>query len=98
MTSTHATAAARLDMADDMFSEYPDLLTIESVQTALSVGRSTAYRFIRNGAIKHLRICKAIRVPKCHLVDFVLSSCYTNEATTRRQARISYNKQICYNS
>ena len=76
-TSAHATAAVRHDIADEMFGEYPDLLTIEGVQSALGVGRTTAYRLIRDGAIKHLRIGKAIRVPKCHLVDFVLSSCYS---------------------
>ena len=60
----------------NMFEEYKDLLDMSDLQSALGIGRSTAYRLIKDGQIRHLRIGKSIKVPKCYLVDFVESSCY----------------------
>ena len=61
----------------NIFSEYPDVLTINDMQKALGIGRSMAYRLIHGGYIKHLRIGKSIKIPKRFLVDYVLSECYT---------------------
>ena len=60
----------------EMFAEYPDVMTIEDLQRALGVGRSTAYRLIRSNRIRCIRIGKSIRIPKQLLVDYVLQSCY----------------------
>lgn len=66
-----------------MFSNYPDLMTIRDLQRALHIGRSAAYRLINDGGLRHLRIGRSIKIPKSYLIDFVLSSCYTeNTATT----------------
>lgn len=34
-----------------MFSKYPDVLNVEDIQSAMGVGRTTAYRLINNGDI-----------------------------------------------
>lgn len=64
-----------------MFDDYKDLLDITDIQNALGIGRSMAYRLIKDGRIRHLRIGKTIKVPKCYLVDFVENSCYTDTVT-----------------
>ena len=64
------------DINNGMFSPYPDLLTMRDIQNALGIGRSTAYRLINLGVLKHLRIGKNIKVPKQFLIDFVTDSCY----------------------
>lgn len=64
-----------------MFDSYKDLLTITDIQNALGIGRSMAYRLIKDGKLRHLRIGKAIKVPKRYLVDFVRDSCYTDAVT-----------------
>lgn len=64
-----------------MFDNFKDLLTITDIQNALGIGRSTAYRLIKDGRIRHLRIGKTIKVPKRYLVDFVQDSCYTRAVT-----------------
>ena len=66
----------------DMFSNYPDLFTTDDLQKALGIGRTMAYRLIKNGAIKHLRIGKSIRIPKRFMVDFLEKTCYTDGGTT----------------
>ena len=61
-----------------MFSEYPDILSVQDIQGALAVGRSTAYRLINSGAIKHWRVGRTVKIPKPFLIDFVVNSCYNN--------------------
>ena len=61
----------------NMFNEYPDVLTINEMQQALGIGRSMAYRLINGGKVKHLRIGKSIKIPKRFLVDYILDECYT---------------------
>ena len=60
-----------------MFDSFPDVLTIEDIQAALSIGRTTAYRLISSGAIKHWKIGKSIKIPKVFLIDYITDSCYT---------------------
>lgn len=66
-----------------MFDSYKDLLDITDIQGALGIGRTMAYRLIKDGKIRHLRIGKTIKVPKLYLVDFVQNSCYTDNVTAR---------------
>ena len=62
-----------------MFNNYPDVLTIEDLQIALNIGRSTAYRLIRNGEIRHLRIGKNIKIPRRYLLEYIKSACYNRD-------------------
>lgn len=65
-----------------MFENFPDILTIKNLQDALSIGRSTAYRLISSGAIKHWKIGKTIKIPKPYLLDYIAGSCYTDDTAT----------------
>lgn len=60
-----------------MFGLYNDLLSIKELQKALGIGRSMAYRLIKDGDIRCFRIGKSIKVPKQYVMDFVRKSCYT---------------------
>jgi len=66
---------------DNMFVDYPDLLTIEDLRKALDISRSMAYKLINDGKIEHFRIGKVIKIPKNLLIDFILNSCYTDESS-----------------
>jgi len=61
-----------------MFEQYGDVVTVEELAKMLRIGRSSAYRLIKDGKIMHLRIGKAIKVPKRYLVDFLENTCYTD--------------------
>jgi excisionase family DNA binding protein len=60
----------------NLFGDFHDILTIENLQKALSIGRTTAYRLISSGAIKHWKIGKVIKIPKAYLLDYIADSCY----------------------
>ena len=65
-----------------MFNDYPDVLSIEDLQIALNIGRSTAYRLIRSGNIRHLRIGKNIKIPRRYLVEYIHEACYNRGIAT----------------
>ena len=67
---------------NDMFMEYPDVLTIEELKESLRIGRSMAYRLIKNGLIKHMRIGNTIKIPKQFLIDYICRECYDNKIET----------------
>jgi len=67
-----------------MFEDYPDLLTVEEARKALKIGKSTMYRLLKEGVIKHLHTGRAIKIPKRYLIDFIETECYNN--ATQQQA------------
>ena len=54
-----------------LFEDYPDMLTMEQMQAALGIGRSTAYKLTRSGALRHIRMGNTIRIPKSELVYYI---------------------------
>ena len=67
----------------EMFSNYPDLLTVSQLQKALQIGRNQAYSLLSNNKIKHFKTGRAIKIPKKFLIDFVVQACYDDSATDR---------------
>lgn len=60
-----------------MFKEYPDVLTVEQMAHALHIGKNSAYQLIHDHEIRCKRVGRKIIVPKCCVVDYVLSARYT---------------------
>ena len=66
-----------------MFNDYPDVLTIDELQSALGIGRSMAYRLIRDGDIRHLRIGRTIKIPRQYLLEYIHHACYNNHVAIK---------------
>lgn len=66
---------------NNMFNDYPDLLTINDLQKMLRVGRTLTYRIINDGTIKHFRVGKNIKIPKQCVIDYVINSCYNIDSS-----------------
>ena len=64
-----------------MFENYPDLMTPEEARKALGIGRTTMYRLLRDGAIKHMRIGRMVKIPKRYLLDYIEEESYSGHAT-----------------
>lgn len=56
-----------------MFDTYKDVLTVEQVCSALSMGKNSVYTLLRNGVIKSIKINRKYLVPKSFLIDFINS-------------------------
>lgn len=58
--------------AHDVFKEYPDVVSIEQLQTMLNIGRNAAYKLVNTGEIKTIRVGKRYIIPKTSVISFVL--------------------------
>ncbi len=55
----------------EMFSEYPDVMTVKELQAALSVGYTTAYNLVRDGVIPSKKTGKLYRILKIDVINFL---------------------------
>lgn len=56
-----------------MFDTYKDVLTVEQVCFALSMGKNSVYNLLRSGSIKSIKIGRKYFIPKSFLIDFINS-------------------------
>lgn len=72
-------------VAITMFKDYPDLLTVDDIQEILNIGRTLAYKLLKDNTIKSNKIGRSYKVAKIHLIQYVLGNDY------HLSARQSYN-------
>lgn len=54
-----------------ILKEYPDILTVEEMSKALGVSSKTGYQLLRENKVEHLKVGRAYRVPKIHLLSYL---------------------------
>lgn len=54
-----------------MLKEYPDVMNIEEMYDALGVSTKTGYRLLKNGKITCMKVGRAYRIPKVHLLAYM---------------------------
>lgn len=64
-----------------MFSNYPDVVTVNDIQKMLGVSKTSAYMLVKDNIIKTVRIGKKYIIPKQSVINY-LSHCLLNEVDT----------------
>lgn len=59
------------EIYDRVLKEYPDILTVDEMSDALGVSTKTGYQLLRENRIEHLKVGRAYRVPKVHLLSYL---------------------------
>lgn len=62
-----------------LFSQYPDILTVKQLQDALNICRTCAYGLVSTGEIPSFKIGSAIRIPKSGVISYLhdnMELCY----------------------
>ena len=59
------------EIYDRVLKEYPDILTVEEMSDALGVSTKTGYQLLRENEIEHLKVGRAYKVPKVHLLSYL---------------------------
>lgn len=54
-----------------MFTEYPDVVTIEQLCKMLGIGKAKAYELLNKNTIKAKRIGKKFIIPKQSVIKFL---------------------------
>ena len=62
-----------------MFTEYPDIISVENLCEMLNIGKSSAYGLLRSNAIRHVRVGTKYIIPKNAVIGFVNPVCYNDE-------------------
>lgn len=63
-----------------MLKDYPDVLNIEQMCEILSVSTKTGYKIIKEGGICCLKVGRAYRIPKAHLLSYLCIGLHTSPA------------------
>ena len=69
-----------------MFNQYPDIMSVNDLSSALSIGRTKAYEMVRTGQNTCFKIGNAIRIPKKSLLDYVNRNSYNVVDASERPA------------
>ena len=56
---------------ENMFQNYPDVVTIEQLMQMLNIGKNKAYELIKNKRIQTVRIGKKYIIPKVAVIQFL---------------------------
>jgi excisionase family DNA binding protein len=54
-----------------MLREYPDVMNIEQMSQALGVSTKTGYGLLKSGKVACLKVGRAYRIPKVHLLTYM---------------------------
>ncbi len=55
-----------------LFPDYPDVVDVHQLCRMLGgIGIKTAYKLLQNNEIAHLKVGRAYRIPKCHVIAYL---------------------------
>lgn len=55
-----------------MFNKYNDILTVDELCEVLNIGKNTAYKLLKNGDIKSIKIGRIYKIPKKNVKKYIL--------------------------
>lgn len=56
----------------ELFSDYPDVVTVEQLMKMLQIGQVLAYRLVKKGIIKSRKVGREYKIPKTAVIDYLL--------------------------
>lgn len=56
---------------NNIFTNYPDVVSIDDLKKMLNIGRNTAYKLLNENKIKAIRIGKKYIIPKSSVISFL---------------------------
>ena len=66
-----STAITAKDAYTIMLKEYPDVMNIEQMCEVLGVSTKTGYQLLKDGCVICLKIGRAYRIPKAHVLTYL---------------------------
>lgn len=69
------------EMYKMMFPDYPDIVTVQQMQTMLGISRHLAYHLINYGHVAAIKIGKTYKIPKVNIIKYVLNEADRKEVS-----------------
>jgi len=60
-----------------MLKNYPDVLSVEQLAEALSIGINSAYKLVNENVIGHKKVGRKTLIPKVCVIDYLESARYS---------------------
>lgn len=54
-----------------VFTEYPDVVTVEQMGTMLGISNKTAYRLLKENKVEHFMVGRTYKIPKLHIFTYL---------------------------
>ena len=55
-----------------MLNKYPDVLNVKQLCEVLGIGKNTAYKLLKSGEIKSVKIGHVYKIPKKYVKQYIL--------------------------
>lgn len=75
MEETENTLLSPKDAYRLLLKDYPDVMDIEQMCEVLGVSTKTGYKLLRDQKVKCLKIGRAYRIPKAHILRYLNVVC-----------------------
>lgn len=56
---------------NDMFIDYPDVVSVEQLMEMLQIGQVLAYKLVKSGTIKSRKIGREYKIPKINVIAYL---------------------------
>lgn len=61
-------------MTNEMFKDYPDVLTPGDLQEILRIGRNSTYKLLSENQIETIKIGKKYIIPKINVINYLTAN------------------------
>lgn len=68
-----------IQSSKELFSEFPDVMTVHHLRAALGIGRQGAYKLLEEKKIKSFKIGNTYKIPKSAVIEFIQNNCKEGE-------------------
>lgn len=65
----------KISLRDEMFNDYPDILSVDQLQEMLCIGPVLAYNLVKKGVIPAMKIGREYKIPKAQVINYILKGC-----------------------
>ncbi len=59
---------------NNILSDYPDVLLPEDLMDILEIGRNTAYKILKDGTIKSIKVGRNYKIPKLFIIEYLFNN------------------------
>lgn len=56
---------------ENIFTQYPNIVTTSQMQEMLGIGRNTALKLLSSGEIKSIKIGRNYKIPKVYIIEYL---------------------------
>ena len=62
-------------ISNQLFAEFPDVMSVHHLRKALGIGRLGAYKLLEEKKISSFKIGNTYKIPKTAVIEYVKKSC-----------------------